>query len=91
MLLSILLTCGVALGVGVFAVVLASISAERRARRFLYGALGLGDDLISVLMARKGSVSAQLALVRQDALSNRARLEDLRRAEGRRGRDARFD
>jgi hypothetical protein len=91
MLLWILLTCGVALSVGVVAVALATIRAERRARRNLYGALGLGDDLISVLMARKGSVSAQLALVRQAALSNRARLEDLRRAEGRRGRDARFD
>jgi hypothetical protein len=52
MLLWILLTCGVALSVGVVAVALATIRAERRARRNLYGALGLGDDLISVLMAR---------------------------------------
>jgi hypothetical protein len=90
MLLWILLTCVVALGVGVAAGVLATIRAERRARRNLYGALGLGDDLVSVLMARKGSVSVQLALVRQATLSNRARPEELR-AEGRQGRNARFD
>ena len=79
MLLWILSTCGLALGAGAAACVLATIKAERRARRSLYGSLGLSEDLISVLMGRKGPVSVQLALVRQASLSSRARMDDLPR------------
>ena len=79
MLLWILLPTGLTLGVAVVACVLATIRAEQRARRSLYASLGLAEDLISILMARKGSVSVQLALVRQASLSSRARLEELRR------------
>ncbi len=83
MLLWISLSCGAALGVAMVVCALATVSAERRARRNLYASLGLGDDLIAVLMAQKGSVSTQLALVRQAAVSGGAvRLEDPRRAEG---------
>jgi len=82
MLLWILLTCGLALGVGAAACVAATREAERRARRNLYGSLGLSDDLISLLMGRKGPVSVQLTLVRQAALSSGVGLEDLRRNEG---------
>lgn len=79
MLLWILLTSGLALSVGAAACVAATIKAERRARRSLYGSLGMSEDLISVLMGRKGSVAVQLALVRQASLSSGVRLEDLRR------------
>jgi hypothetical protein len=79
MLLWILLSTGLALGVAVVACVLATIRAEKRARRSLYASLGLAEDLISILMARKGSVSLQLALVRRASLSSGPRLEELRR------------
>ena len=79
MLLWILLSTGLALGVVVVACVLAAIKAEQRARRNLYASLGLAEDLISILMARTGSVSVQLALVRQASLSSGVRLEELRR------------
>jgi len=79
MLLWILLTCGLALGVGAAACVAATIKAERRARRSLYGSLGLSEDLIAVLMGRQGSVAVQLALVRQASLSGGVRPDDLRR------------
>jgi hypothetical protein len=76
MLLWIPLTAGLALGAGAVACVLEAIKAEQRARRNLYASLNVGDDLISVLMARKGSVSDQLALVRQAEISSGGR-EDL--------------
>jgi len=82
MLLWILLSIGLALGVVVVACVLATIRAERRARRNLYASLGVGEDLVQVLMARKGSVSVQLALVRQASISSGVRPEDLRRIDG---------
>ena len=82
MLLWILLTCGLALGVAAAACVATTMKAERRARRNLYSSLGLSEDLISVLMGRKGAVSVQLALVRQASLSRGSRLEDLRRNDG---------
>ena len=78
----ILLSTGLALGVVAAACLLATIRAERRARRNLYASLGLNEDLISLLMAQKGSVSTQLAHVRQASLSGGVRLEDLRRTEG---------
>ena len=82
MLLWIFLSTGLALGVAVAACVLATTRAERRARHNLYASLGLGQGLIAVLMARKGPVSVQLALVRQASISSGVRLEDLRRTEG---------
>jgi hypothetical protein len=79
----ILLSMGLVFGVvAVVACVLATIRAERRTRRSLYASLGLGEDLTSVLMTRKGPVSEQLALVRQASISGGVRLDDLRRAEG---------
>jgi hypothetical protein len=65
----ILLSSGLALGVVMVACVLATIRAERRARRNLYASLGLGEDVVAILMAQKGSVAVQLALVRQASIS----------------------
>lgn len=39
--------------------------ADQRARRNLYATLGYGEDLVSALIAQKGPVSAQLAVVRK--------------------------
>jgi hypothetical protein len=78
-MLWILLTCGLALSLGAVACVRATVKAERRARRNLYGSLGLGEDLVCVLMGRRGSVSAQLALVRSASLASGVRLTGLRR------------
>jgi hypothetical protein len=83
MLLWILLSSGLTLGAVAGACLLATTRAERRARRNLYSSLGLSDELISVLMRRKGPVSVQLALVRQASVSGGIRLEDFQRAEGR--------
>jgi hypothetical protein len=69
MSLWILLSSGLALGVVVVACVLATIRAEQRARRNLYASLGLGEDVVAILMARKGPVSVQLARVRQASIS----------------------
>jgi hypothetical protein len=79
MLLWILLSTGLALWAVTAACVSATIRAERRARRTLYASLGLNEELISLLMAQKGSVSTQLAYVRQASVSGGVRLEDLRR------------
>ena len=78
MLLWILLLIGLALGVVAVACVLATIRAERRTRRNREASLGFSEDLIAVLMTRKGPVSAQLALVRQASISGGIRLDDLR-------------
>jgi hypothetical protein len=87
----ILLSMGLALSVMIAACVLAMMRAERRTRRSLYASLGFGEDLISVLMTRRGPVSMQLALVRQASISGRIRLDELRRPErSRRRRSFRF-
>ena len=78
----ILLSTGLALGIVASACVLATIRAERRARRSLYGSFGLNEDLISMLMTQKESVSVQLAQIRQASISRGIRLQDLRPAEG---------
>jgi hypothetical protein len=65
MLFWLSLSFGLGLGVAVIAVVLAMGRAERRARRALYTALGYGDQMIAALMAQKGSISDQLALIRE--------------------------
>ena len=69
MSLLVLLSCGVALGVLTVCCAVAAMRAERRARRNLYASLGLNEELISVLMAQKGTISAQLATVRQASVS----------------------
>lgn len=79
MLLWILLSTGLALVLVAVACALATIRAERRARRNLYASLGLNEDLISLLMVQKGPVSAQLAHVRKASVSGGVRLDDLRR------------
>jgi hypothetical protein len=78
MLSWILLSGGVALGVLALACALAMVRAERRARRHLYTALGLHDELVSVLMGQKGPVSTQLAVVRQSPVASGVRPEELR-------------
>ncbi|MGH6963689.1 MAG: hypothetical protein ACREE0_04340 [Phenylobacterium sp.] len=82
MLLWILLSTGLMLGVVAFACVSATIRAERRARRNLYASFDLNEDLISALMAQRGSVSVQLARIRQASISRGIRLQDLRPSEG---------
>ena len=67
-----------ALGIGVFAGVLAMRRADLRARRTLYQTLGYGDDLIARLSAQKGPVSAQLTLTRNSAIISSSRIEELR-------------
>ena len=42
--------------------------ADQRARRNLYAALGYGEDLVAALIAQKGPVSAQLAVVRKTSI-----------------------
>lgn len=46
------------------ALAVAMIRAERRARRRLYMALGLGNDAVDLLMARSGDVLTELSLLR---------------------------
>jgi hypothetical protein len=70
------------LGVVTAVCAVAAPRAERRARRSFYASLGFDEDLISILMAQKGSVSVQLARVRQAALSSGGRPQALRGAEG---------
>jgi hypothetical protein len=65
MLFWLFLSFGLGLAVAVIAVVLAMDRAERRARRTLYTALGYNDQLVAALMVQKGSIAAQLALVRE--------------------------
>jgi hypothetical protein len=60
---------GVALAVAGVALFLAMASAERRARRTLFRALGLDEPTIQLLMARNGDVLAELALVRRAELA----------------------
>lgn len=54
------------------------VRAEQRARRNLYTSLGFNDELVSALMAQRGPVSTQLALVRQSAVASGVRPEELR-------------
>ena len=82
MSLLILLSCGVALGVLTACCAVAAMRAERRARRNLYASLGLNEELISALMAQKGTISAQLAVVRQTSVSAGVRPEDLPQVDG---------
>ena len=83
MLLWLFLSCGLALGIGATAAIFAMRRAERRARQALYLALGYDDEVLAVLMAQKGSVSAQLALVRKATIVPPPRLEEQRsRPEG---------
>jgi hypothetical protein len=78
MLLWLLMFFGVALGVGVVAVAIAMRQAERQARRTLYRALGYDDKLIDPLMAQKGPVSTQLALIRKTPIITAQRSEEMR-------------
>ena len=64
MVLWILLFVGLALLLSAVALTFAMIRAERRARRRLYCALGLGDDAVELLMARSGDVVTELSLLR---------------------------
>ena len=82
MSLLILLSCGVALGVLTACCAVAAMRAERRARRNLYASLGLNEELISALMAHKGTISAQLAMVRQTSASAGIPPEDVRQVDG---------
>ena len=82
MSLLILLSCGVALGVLTACCAVAAMRAERRARRNLYTSLGLNEELIAALMAQKGTISAQLAVVRQTSDSAEVRPEDVPQADG---------
>jgi len=82
MSLLILLSCGVALGVLAACCAVAAMRAERRARRNLYTSLGLNEELIAALMAQKGTISAQLAVVRQTSDSAEVRAEDVPQADG---------
>src|SRR4029453_15997282 len=82
MSLLILLSCGVAFGVLTVCCTVAAMRAERRARRNLYGSLGLNEELISALMAQKGTISDQLATVRQASVSTGIRPEDLPQVDG---------
>ena len=68
MLFWLSLSFGLGLGVAVIAVTLAMGRAERRARRMLYAALGYSDQLIVALMAQKGPIANQLALVRETSV-----------------------
>jgi hypothetical protein len=79
MSLLILLSCGVALGVLTACCAVAATRAERRARQNLYASLGLDDEVISALIAQKGTASAHLAMVRQTSFSaeDPPRLDDL--------------
>ena len=77
MLFWTLLSIGVALSVLALGCAVAMARAERRARRHLYTALGINEELVAVLMARKGPVSTQLALVRQNAVASGVRLEEV--------------
>jgi len=72
----------VALGVLTACCAVAAMRAERRARRNLYASLGLDEELISALMARKGTISAQLAAVRQTSVSAGMEPEDLPQIDG---------
>jgi hypothetical protein len=66
MLLSILLLAGLVLMAVSAGLVLAMGSAERRARRSLYRALGLAEDTVDFLMERDRDVLTELSYVRQD-------------------------
>jgi hypothetical protein len=56
-----------AIGLGV-----AMSQAERRARRNLYRALGLGDEAANLLIARKSDVLSELARLRRPAVASDA-------------------
>ena len=72
MLFWLSLSFGLGLGVAAIAIVLAMGRAERRARRALYSALGFSDQLIVALMAQKGSIANQLALIRETNVATTA-------------------
>ncbi|MDB5423577.1 MAG: hypothetical protein JWQ29_993 [Phenylobacterium sp.] len=83
MLMWLSLSIGTVLCVVTLAVALGLSRAERRARRSLYGALGISEDLIPALMSQKGPVSAQIALVRDRGLAPpAARPDETRGAPG---------
>jgi hypothetical protein len=64
-----LLLGGLVLAAAALGLVLAMGSAERRARRGLFRALGLPEETVELLMARNGDVLAELALVRRQDLA----------------------
>ena len=79
MVLWLSLSVAVALCAVAIAATLAMFRAERRARQALYETLGVSRDLIPILMAQRGPVSAQVALVRKtDLAAPIARPEELR-------------
>src|SRR3569833_191177 len=68
----VLLPAGFAVAVAAVLLTLAMVRAERRARRRLYRALGLGDRMVELLMARNGDVLAELTLLRKTPAASEA-------------------
>ncbi|HEY2750150.1 hypothetical protein [Phenylobacterium sp.] len=60
---------GLALVVAAAAMAVAMVRAERRARRRLYQALGLGHQAIDLLMARNGDVLSELSILRNSQVT----------------------
>ena len=58
------LSVGLMLLLAAAALTVAMIRAERRARRRLYRALGLGEDAVNLLMTRSTDVVTELSLLR---------------------------
>ncbi|HEY8004078.1 MAG TPA: hypothetical protein VIE16_07615 [Phenylobacterium sp.] len=60
------------LAVAVVGLTVAMLRAERRARRRLYRALGLGDGVVELLMARNSDVLTELNLLRKPPMASAA-------------------
>lgn len=66
------LSVGLMLLLAAAALAVAMIRAERRARRRLYRALGLGEDAVELLMTRSTDVLTELSLLRMSPTSRDA-------------------
>ena len=66
------LSVGLMLLLSAAALAVAMIRAERRARRRLYRALGLGEDAVELLMTRSTDVLTELSLLRMSPTSRDA-------------------
>jgi ParB-like chromosome segregation protein Spo0J len=64
MLLWIQLLGGLAAIWAIAALIAAMSRAERRARRMLFRSLGLNEEMVELLITRKGDIRAELELVR---------------------------